>query len=330
MERVKDMRTEWLKTLLAAGLVLVVTGWGGVGAAELEDEEEVLVEPGPGGDGPMGFEPGPEQVEQMLARIREKDPQKADELVQLQEKDPAAFKAELRKAAREHFMNRTMEHRGEPDKWQPRPGSGLRRGERGSEGMMPGGYGVGSGPEMGCNMPFADMGPQMREQMQERDAEYAKWLEENYPDEAAKLERLKEGNPGRCMRAMGLSWKKYGRIYQASKDNPELAKVLKEQIALKERRVELLRQIKATTDEKQKKELTGELEQVVGQQFDLIVRRKEIAYEGLAKKLAELQTEVEQKKAEVEKWKSKDFKNEQVKQRVKELINETEKFEWEN
>lgn len=326
------MSTKWLKTLLAAGLVLVVAGWGGVGAAELEDEEEVLVEPGPGANGPMWFGPGPEQVEQMLTLIREEDPNKADELAQLQEEDPAAFKAGLRKAAREHFMHRMTECRGEPGKWQPKAGCGYspRRGGRAREGMMPGGQGMGPGPDMGCDMPVAGMGPQTRERMQERNAEYAKWLEENYPDEAAKLEQLKEGNPERCMRAMGLSWKKYGRIYQASKDNPELAKVLKEKIALKERRVELLRQIKAATDEKQKQELAGELEQVVGQQFDLIVRRKEIAYEGLAKKLAELQTEVEQKKAEVEKWKGKDFKNEQVKQRVKELVNETEKFEWEN
>jgi hypothetical protein len=156
-----------------------------------------------------------------------------------------------------------------------------------------------------------------------------KWLKENYPDEATKLEQLKGENPEQYMRAMGISGRKYGRIFEASKDNPQLAAVLKEQMTLKEKRAELLKQIKATTDEKQKKELTAELEQIVGQQFDLIVKRKQMAYEDLTKKLVELQKEVDQRKAEVEKWKSADFKKQQVKQRVDELVNETEKFEWE-
>jgi hypothetical protein len=169
----------------------------------------------------------------------------------------------------------------------------------------------------------------MHERMQEKGEEYMKWLKENYPDEATKLEQLKEGNPEQYMRAMGISGRKYGPIFQASKDNPQLAAVLKNQLALREKRSELLKQIKATTDEKQKKELTGELEKVVDQQFDLIVKRKQLAFEDLTKKLAQLQKEVDQRKAEVEKWKGKDFKNEQVKQRVTELVNETEKFEWE-
>ena len=54
-----------------------------------------------------------------------------------------------------------------------------------------------------------------------------------------------------------------------------LAKVLKGQMELRGKRAELLKQIRATTDEKQKKTLTTELEQIVGQQFDLIVKRKQ-------------------------------------------------------
>ena len=131
------------------------------------------------------------------------------------------------------------------------------------------------------------------------------------------------------MRAMGISGRKYRRIFETSKDNPQLAAVLKEQMTLKEKRAELLKQIKATTDDKQKKTLTGELEQVVSRQFDVIVKRKQIAYEDLTKKLEELKKEFDQKKAEVEKWKDADFKKLQVKQRVNELVSETEKFEWE-
>jgi hypothetical protein len=271
----------------------------------MEKEEQIMAET------PMRegrFELGPEQVEKILAQIREKDPQKADALIQLREKDPEAFKAEIHSIAREQFMTRTREQKGEQGKQQPRRRLG---------GPTQEGPGQGERPEM------------MRERMQEKGEEYMKWLKENFPDEATKLEQLKEGNPEQYMRAMGISARKYGPIFQASKDNPQLAAVLKDQLALREKRSELLKQIKATTDEKQKKELTGELEKVVGQQFDLIVKRKQLAYEDLTKKLEHLQKEVDQRKAEVEKWKGKDFKNEQVKQRVTELVNETEKFEWE-
>ena len=58
--------------------------------------------------------------------------------------------------------------------------------------------------------------------------------------------------------------------------------------------------------------LVKELEEIVSLQFDLIVKRKELAYEDMNKKLEELKKEIEQRKTEVEKWKTEDFKNEQV------------------
>jgi hypothetical protein len=303
-----------------------MTNLVGVRAAELGDEEQVSMEPQPGHEEAMKgkkFEMGPEQIERMLARIRQTNPQKADELVQLQEKDPNAFKTELRKFAREQFVKQMKEQKGEPEK--PFDKAQGRWQQGGAEGPMAKTHGPAVQPGVECEGAGPEM---MRGLMKERSDEYVKWLKENYPDEATKLEQLKGENPEQYMRAMGICWKKYGRIYQA-KDNPQLVTVLKEQMALREKRTELLRQIKATTDEKQKKTLTGDLEVLVGQQFDLIVKRKQIAYEDLTKKLAELQKNVDQRKIEVEKWKSADFKKQQVKQRVNELINETEKFEWE-
>ncbi len=309
MERISIMRNDWWTTILSVCLILAVTGWGGLIAGEVAKEEQIAVEQPPGPGGPMGgkrLEMGPEQIERMLARIRETDPQKADELAQLQEKDPEAFRKAFRQAMRKQFGKRMKKQMGEP---------------------MPEVPGCGAEPWMGHGGTPPEM---MRERMQERNDEYMKWLKGNYPDEATKLEQLKEENPGQYMRAMGISGRKYRRIFEASKDNPQLAAVLKEQMALKGKRAELLRQIKATTDDKQKKALVGELEQLVSQQFDVIVKRKQIAYEGLTKKLEELKKEVDQRKAEVEKWKDADFKKQQVKQRVNKLVSETEKFEWEN
>jgi len=313
LERISIMRNDWWKTILSACLILAVTGWGGLTAGEVAKEEQIAAEQPTRPEGPMQgkrFDMGPEQMEQMLARIRETNPQKADELVRLREKDPEAFRAELRNVMREQFARRMKEQTGEP---------------------MPGVPGRGAEPWMGHGGSFPEMNPEMmRERMQERSDEYLKCLRENYPDEAAKLEQLKKDNPEQYMRALMISGKKYGRICQAVKDDPNLAKVLKQQMELKDKRAQLLKQIKAATDEKQKKALTAELEQVVGQQFDLIVKRKQMGYEDLAKKLEELKKEVDQRKAEVEKWKGADFKKQQVKQRVDELVSETEKFEWEN
>jgi hypothetical protein len=237
-------------------------------------------------------------VNHILAELKEKNPQEANDLAKLREKDPNAFRMELRN----HMRERMHEQRG----------------------MQQG------GPE---GQPHAMQGPgaeMMRERIQEKTDEYLKCLKENYPDEAAKLEQLKKDNPEQYMRAMMISGKKYGRICEAVKEDPNLAKVLKQQMELKDRRAELLKQIRATTDDKQKKALTTELEQIVGQQFDLIVKRKEMAYEDLTKKLADLKKEVDLRKTEVEKWKGKDYKSQKVKERVTELLNEKEKFEWDN
>jgi len=311
------MKINVWKTVLVTCCVLVMTGFSQTKAGELAQEEQIAVAP-PGPDGPpmMGkgqFDPTPEQMNHMLAELKEKNPQKADELAKLREKDPNAFRMELHNAMREQFMSRMFEQRG------PQQGSSA-----GQSHAMPG---PGTQPQAGHDMPGAEF---MREKIQEKTEEYLKCLKENYPDEATKLEQLKKDNPEQFMRALMISGKKYGPICQAVKDDPNLAKVLKQQMELRSKRAELLKQIMATTDEKQKKTLTTDLEQIVGQQFDLIVIRKQMAYEDLTKKLVDLQKEVDQKKAEVEKWKSKDFKSQRIKERVTELLNEKEKFEWDN
>ncbi|MGD0573205.1 MAG: hypothetical protein ABSB11_09315 [Sedimentisphaerales bacterium] len=301
------MRINLWKAILVATCVLAMTGVSQTRAGDLAQEEKIGASP-PGPDGPAMT---PAQADHILAEIKEKNPQEANELTQLREKDPNAFKMELRNHMREQFMSRMLEgtQQGGPAGQQnaiPRPGTP---------------------PKAGHDM----AGPEfMRERIQERTDEFLKCLKENYPDEATKLEQIKKDNPDQYVRALMISGKKYGRICDAVKDDPNLAKVLKQQMELKDKRAELLKQIKATTDDKQKKTLTTQLEQIVGQQFDLIVKRKQMAYEDLTKKLADLQKEVDQRKAEVEKWKGKDFKSQKVKERVTELVNEPEKFEWDN
>ncbi len=161
-----------------------------------------------------------------------------------------------------------------------------------------------------------------RRQMQ---TEYTEWLEKNYPEEAKKLAELKEKDPNVYIKKIRISMDKYGRIFGAARENPELGEVLKEDLELKEKADQLVRKIKSAGKEDEKKELTAQLEQTTGRQFDLLVKRKEIAYAQLLKRLEELKKHLEENKAEVTKWKDAKFKEENVKKRVQELISG---FKW--
>jgi len=173
----------------------------------------------------------------------------------------------------------------------------------------------------------------MDERRRKRQAEFLEWLGENYPPEAAKLAKLKEQDPKEqdpklYIKAFDRVVEKYGYIYRKWLQNPELGRVLKEKLELKGKQDRLLRRIKASKSEKEKKKLTGQLEEVVSSRFDLMVREKQIAYEQLLKQLEELQKRVEENQAEVDKWMDVEFKKENVKARVEGLISRTRKIKW--
>ena len=77
-----------------------------------------------------------------------------------------------------------------------------------------------------------------------------------------------------------------------------LFQLMKTQLKLKKRKDELLTKIKAAKTQKEKEKLTTELEEVLGRRYDLIVRRKQIAYERLLKRLEELKNRIKQSRDE--------------------------------
>ncbi|MBC8482115.1 MAG: hypothetical protein H8D47_05560 [Planctomycetes bacterium] len=164
--------------------------------------------------------------------------------------------------------------------------------------------------------------------MQEKFAEFQKWLEKEYPEQAEKLADLKKQKPDMYRRQMMIVLKKYGRIYEASKSNPELAATLKEDLELNAKRDALLRKI-AKADEQEKVELAVELKEVLSRRYDLILKRKEIAYRQLQEKLEKLQKEAAKKQVELDKWKDAEVKNKNLDSRMKELVEKTETFKWE-
>lgn len=234
-------------------------------------------------------------VERIMQRLAETDPEKAEELQKLRDKDTDEFKRQLRNIQRERFA----EHRrpAEPGfVMDDRPSGGRRR----------------------------------RGEMRQRFVEYLEELEKIYPEEAKKLAEMKEKQPDVYRRRVGLSYRRYGRIVEKAKDDPNLAQVLKENFELKKERNELVEKIKAASDEGKKKKLNRELEEVLSKRFDALVKWKQMEYELLLERLERLKEEIKKSKVNIKKWKDDKFKEENIKAHIKELLSpdKDKKFRW--
>jgi hemoglobin-like flavoprotein len=142
------------------------------------------------------------------------------------------------------------------------------------------------------------------------------------------LNNLKETDPNLYTKKYDLVRRKYQRIYEEGRRNPELAKVLLADIELEERQEVLINKIKEARNENVKKQLMSQLEEVVSDKYDLIIRRKQIAYEFLLKRLQELQKELTENRELIEKWKDETIKTQNVKERIKELTEQSQQFRW--
>jgi hypothetical protein len=257
------------------------------------------------------FELTGERIERIMKRLAEIDPNKAEQLKQLQQKDPEKFKTELREVMREQRGKRIREHRKE------------RQELLGHDNMPPG---PGVLPEFGGRQSgLGRMPPEMG--MQWRYDKYLEWLKENYAEEAKKLEDLSKKDPEVYWKHLGFSLKKYGKIAEAARENPRLAEVLKKDLALRQQQDKLLEEIE-TANDKDKEELIKGLKEVISSRFDVIVERKQIEYELLLERLERLKKDVEDRKAKMEKWKDANFKEDSVKARLEELLGKSDKFTW--
>ena len=163
----------------------------------------------------------------------------------------------------------------------------------------------------------------------ERREKFLEWLGKAVPEEAQELAKLKEISPDLYAKKFELIRRKYWRIFEESRRNPGLAEVLLEDLRLKKTRDELVKNIKAAQSEREKKKLIADLEKVVAGRFDLIVRRKQIAYARLLRWLQELQKRITESEGEIARWRDDNFKHANVKQRMQDLLGETStEFKW--
>lgn len=299
--------------VLAIGTVLLLAGLPSRAGEKKAEEESVWAEDEVRGRGGFRqFELTDEVIEHMMSRLAETDPAKAEELAKLRKEDAEKFKGELRKVMRERFGKRWTEQ-----KWEG-PGQKFRQ-----PGMQFRGPSEHGGPREPAGK--RGMGRMMRERYNE---EFLEWLKKDYPKVAEELAELRDKKPELSERKLGIIWRTYRTIFEVSKESPRLAKALKEDLQLKGQRNRLLVRIRTVKDEDKKKELIKELEKVVSSRYDVILRRKQIEYENLLKKLEKLKEQVKKSEAAVERWKDAEFKSENVNARLKELMSKGE-FRWE-
>jgi hypothetical protein len=219
-----------------------------------------------------------DMINRVMKGLTKRDPAKARALEKLRQKDPEAFKTELRESARPE-----LDQIGR-DYWEAR--------------------------------------------RQKRTADFLEWLKAAYPQEEQRLATLREKDPQLYAKTLDHQLNQYGYIFDAHASNPELGAVLKEDFDLKKRTDELCRQLRRERSEAKRQELGIELQEVVARRYDLIVRRKEIAYEQLLKRLEDLQKQVIESRGEIAKYKDGRIKQENVRQRVQALSDNKVKFKW--
>jgi hypothetical protein len=164
-----------------------------------------------------------------------------------------------------------------------------------------------------------------KDRVQKKHEEFVDWLKENYPKAADGLAKLRETDPGEYIKKFTENREKYGEIMQAQKRNPEYAKVLKEDIELKQNRDTLVRKLQ-NANEEQKDDIKAELKEIVAKRFDIIIKKKEFKYKALKERLEGLQKKLDSRQAELDKLVQS--KDKAIDERIKELAGDSEKLNW--
>lgn len=165
-----------------------------------------------------------------------------------------------------------------------------------------------------------------KEQLHRRHEYFLTWFEEQYPEEHKELNQLQQSDPEKFVQRVMDLMNIYGPIQRAERYSPELAAAMKKDLELQKRRDALLLQIRIAPEDQQAK-LIEELRNVVAERFDTIVLEKQLRYEWLKRRLESLKEKLEARASELESL--NENKDQSVKDRTDELIERTEKVDWE-
>ncbi len=263
------------------------------------------------------FELTEQGVKEIMRRLEENDPNKADELTRLRETNPQEFRDELKLFAGRYLLSRwgdrriqMMEHAGRR-RWRSMRSEGPGRWK---EPDFP--------PPQDHRGPGALL-------MAQKFEEFREWLEQNRPEEANELERLKDTESHLYRKQAHFLFRKYRRIIEAAQENPELAELLEQDLELSQRRDELLARIRSAENDSRRREMIGKLEEILEARYEIILKRKQIRFQKFMKELEQLREDIKENEARLEKWKQPEYKNQSIKKRLIELLGKVEEFKWE-
>lgn len=267
--------------------------------------------------------------EKILEFIDRTNPGKGRELREMRETNPEQFEKEIAdfgSKMREKFSE-TRKKAKEPDAvtratnkgdWKPsQPQNESQRPEQGRKGKDGG---------------FADqkrMGPakdSYMEVMRKRNEEFIEWLKINYPQQAMEFEKASEANPERAFRDLMPVMMKYRDIFETEKKNPELASLMKKDVDLLERQDEILKAVKNSEDQKIKDDLIAELRTITEARFDLILKKRQMRFDELKERLAQLEKEITKQEADLQTLSEQ--RDIQIQKRIDELLADDNQVKW--
>jgi len=235
-----------------------------------------------------------EQIEELLKELDRTQPQRSKQLRELREQDPIQFALVIHQIARRQAEQAA---------------------EAGRQGKQQPGQ---TGRQQTDQESRQERAARFREYLLERLEEYMAWLEENAPAEAKRLEVLRPVDPEEFVNQVAISRRRYEPVMRAQKRNPELAKLMLEDIRLQDRRDGLLAQIAEATDDGQRNKLVDQLAGVVSQRFDVIVKKRRIKFAEIESRIEKMRRSLQTQKAELQRLVHQ--KRRVTQQRLRELL----------
>ncbi len=236
------------------------------------------------------------QIEALLEKWDQNQPQRARLFRQLREKDPIQFALTMHQIVQ-------RQQAAEP----PTP-----PGSRQAKDVAP----QGSRQEAQEESREA-RAARWRQYLMDQLGEYMAWLEENAPQEAERLEALRDADPEEFVNQVAVSRRRYEPVIRAQKRNPELAEVLMADIDLQDQRDTLLAEI-ALAQGPQRDALVEQLAEVVSRRFDVIVQKRHIKFAEIEARIEKMRQSLQAQKNELQRLTRQ--KQRVTQDRVKELL----------